>query len=439
MKYSYYSTDKVSDRVSDLIDKRPSYDKFALYCLFSVNYTPAKHTIYDGVFKKVEAPHISIPQPGKKRAIDLDSYKKILKEAVLSESSSNNWIQYSGGLDTTIVLALLLEEYDACHIHPMISSVVDGKGNCINPHDVMRAESVCRHYGIKLHKVPLETLGSCIADYFLRDVQILRDYSFISFGPSDFSMADYIEARRGSDDVVYSGEGADSVINFGFTKSRPSSRDKKKSSYYSPSYFRRLPESELLDYLFTFAFSSRRYPFALSPVFGEITDLDEFKAWLYRNYFGEAIRKIGLETFYYWLMRIYFDFHLQGKNIQTSFAIFTVPTKMPYLNKEVVQFYTEISREGLYKKYLSWELAERLKVPTAVIKELDYKAFKAFSPLYRSLLLSNKYVMDIIQNTLGICWGDFVSLYKHAVFVKQNEAVKGTGHSESEVIINENK
>jgi hypothetical protein len=451
----YVFSTSIGDILPHTGDTHP--DQFGLICLFSLGYTPAKHTIYDGIFKLGPAQRAIY----KKGSLEITSrivpsriecygrskirtYAEIMKSSIIARSSrSENWVQLSGGLDTSIILDVLLSEYDKSRVFTVVAKLIDKRGECTNLHDVDRAVRVARHYGVELEVVESVISAERAVCYLERDAEMLREESFFHpGGPLYFPLADFLKERSNNGGVVFSGEGSDSLQNFGFTKAdRYRSRvlnemeNKLMSHQFSPSFFRQMLNNRIrsrllllfcrhyfgashfdppthdtvTEYLFSFVFSDIRAAFSNAPLLRDICSaagLTAFKGWLYEHYFGDIIRRIDCEHFYFWLTYVYTQFHLQGRNNQIVYSAFRrkgIAARLPYLDFLVGDFLSRMPQGWGRKitlrttKYPSTMLARRhASVPLRIVKDLDYRAFRDCNA-FRDMMKENVYLAERLR------------------------------------------
>lgn len=453
----YLFSTGIGDISSSIGDKR--YDQFGLFCLFSLGYTPAKHTIYRGIYKLGPAQRAAwkdgsleitsrvvparIENYGRGK---LETYAGMVKNSIIARSSvSENWVQLTGGLDTAIILDVLLSEYDRSRIHAVVAKLVRRGKECLNLHDIDRAVRVARYYGVELEIVESDVTAERAVCYYERDVETLCEESFFHpGGPLYFPLADFLKDRSKNGGVVFSGEGADSLQNFGFTKaSRYRSRvlneieNKLKSHQFSPSFFRLMLNDRMwsrlfllfcrhyfgashfepfthdmvTEYLFSFVFSDIRVAFSNAPLLRDIASsagLRAFKGWLCEHYFGDIIRRIDCEHFYFWLSYVYMQFHLQGRNNQIVFSSFRrngIKARLPYLDLMIGDFLSKMPQGWGRRitlrstKYPSTMLAKRhASVPLRIVNELDYRAFRGCNA-FGNMMRENEYLAERLRGS----------------------------------------
>lgn len=463
--FSFKDNHIFSTNINDIISvvENLGYNQFALYSLFSLGYSPAKHTIYEGIYRLSPMQRIEYKKGSlsinsniitkhiaKYGDEDIDIYKNIVKESIIYRSSNTeNWVQLTGGLDTSIILDFLLQEYDRSKVKPIISSIVNENGICLNSHDVCRAKKLADFYDLKLAVVEVDLFKNNMLDYFERDIETLKESSFVHRGYSFFSLADFLKDEADKNCVVYSGESADSLLNFGFTKTiRYNYRifnqieDKIKNYLYSPSFFRQIRNNKLqshlfqkllkftfgirnfhprtndpiMDYFRSFIFSDIRVPFARTKILDDICvegGLEAFTRWLFEHYLGDVIEEINYNTFYFWLTFIYLNFHLNGRNnniILSSLRRRNINGRIPYFDMQIVDFLSKMPpnwgrtlslRET---KYPSRIIAKKYSnIPLYIVDDLDYPVFRNCKSIVDDeAITKNKYILDRIKSALSM-------------------------------------
>lgn len=438
------------------------YDQASLCSLFSLGYTPGRHTIYEnikklGAYQRIEIKNgkISIRSNFVPKNIEaftnneIDVYYELVKNSILSRSSNTeNCITLTGGLDSCVLLNILLNEFDSTKVRPVITNVKLNDARYTLSHDVDRAKRIANHYGVKLEIVNVEISKQSAIDCFDFDSETLKLRSY--FHPAQtiyFPLALYLKKTASENSMLISGEAADSLLNFGFTKaSRYNLRifnefeNKMKNTFFSPRFYEKAMNGKLQsdvlyrfskwiigadhfnnhvtdifsDYFFSYVFSDSRIPYTNTQVLTNLCSeqgMSSFKMWIDKHYFTEMRKSIDTRSLYSWLIYIYLNFHLQGRNIKVVFDSMNKHNKescIPYFDKQIVEFACKIpphwGRMLTVKstKYSSWKSAEKyLNIPFSIIKGIDYHSFSQAGYIFYDLVSNNDHIVERFRELLS--------------------------------------
>jgi len=349
------------------------YDPAVFNCLLILGYPPAKHTPYRGLRRLALGEGLLLQNDGlhlvkaevkplvsvEMGEAELDRYGDILENAILSRSSqTENWVELSGW-DSTVILAVLRKHFDVDKVRAVTWGFKYSDGSYFLPHAVENAIEFGKHYDV-IAEVVETYLGDARLPQFLSGTRRVRVSHFAYEFPLGYqAMADLIKDKGKTGATVFLGSFSDSLHDFAFSHyaSFPSlSRDfqnyggKIRAYLYSPSFLKKvldntfaddfayklfkwhysgvaftdvssMPKNErVFEYLLSFILSGSRLPFA--PIATESVFPNDakvrFKEWLYENYFKDAVEQIDCHNMYFWLIRLYQYFHLQGfeKSVQ---------------------------------------------------------------------------------------------------------------------------
>ena len=423
-----------SSDINDLIeDNKMAHSNFSVACMLSINYTPSRHTIYENIFKIGVGEVIKLEVNGHEIKFSISSLRQIRKisaeedkdfgkfygifrNSVLSRSSkSENYIQLSGGIDSTFILDCLLKEYDSTNVKAICAKTVDKSGKWLNYADVNRPILIAKHYGIKLELVEQRLAAEYNLKYWeLAKKRMKNEFMFNSL---HYRMAERLKTISGENAAILNGEASDSLFNFGFTQryfyDKPKIKsylEKMRSYFYGPTFFKKVldhsaesdiflnifklyrggkyifsEKMDIFEYLFSFIFSEERLPFARSVALSNVLfpkGQKNFKEWINDNYFKEILEDMNQENIYSCLIDLYLNFHLQGANIKGVFYAmreYNLKIRMPFLDLLIV-------------RYLS-------SMPEKYGRGLEFRSVKY--PLYFISRRSPNFPMRIIRDISG--------------------------------------
>jgi len=500
----FYGKDVISTEYRDVLScfNAIEYEPMVLYCLMVLGYPPSKHTPYRGLSRlsigerllltddihlvKDEINPILSSEMGN---AELGRYADILENAILSRSNpSNNWVELSGGWDSTIILGVLRQYFDTTNVHATTVAVKLRDGRLFNQSEIEKSIKICKYYN-----VPLE-----VATFDLSDVRLIKTwnkfvrdyhYPFVCEHPFLFqSEADFLSGMGKLDATVFMGSFSDSLHNFGFSQyiSLPylshefrQYGDKIKSYLYSPSFLKKVfdntfendfaykmfqhhyPKVKFVDtslmtrnervfrYLLSFVLSKERVPFA--PIATDLIFLNDakvlFTEWLYNNYFKDAVEQIDCDNMYFWLTWLYQNFHLQGVEkglTDASFHNFEKRVRQPFYDIQLVKFLQTMPEDwgrGLEWRPTKYPLrhygCEKLKIPYEIIESIPHSYLNEIES-GRSINLHSEILNNSIL-TSGV-WGDIRSKNHSGryfdkewfdISVLDNMLKTGNGESES--------
>lgn len=431
MERPVVSTD-VKDLLHHLSELEP--DPPVLYCLLLLGYPPSKHTPYRGI-RRLGPGQSLVLRDGRAElreasvsplliremdASDLDRYGEIVEDAVVSRASSiENWVELSGW-DSAVILGVLREHFDAGAVRAVTlgTKCADGRWFYVAP----EAPQIAKHFD-----VPIEYV-----EYSLADAEVVRRWredsrkwiSYFIYEPplGYLTMADGIKRAGKSGAAAFIGSFSDSIHDFAFSHfgSLPyvsrGFRDytsKMRAYMYGPSFLRKVldgtfeddfiyklfkwhcsgtrftgastasTEQRIFDYLLSFVLSDIRLPFAAvatDPVFTE-EGAEAFKDWLYEHYFKDAVRGVSPENMYFWLIRLYQRFHLQGSEKNTRDLCVEESggvIRQPYYDLQLVKFAQQMPED--WGRGLEWapgkfplkEYGRKVSVPYRLLDSIAH-------------------------------------------------------------------
>ncbi len=376
--------------------ERREMNQATLACILTVGYPPGKPL---GEAKPVRCREMG--------GIDLHEYCGIVESAIMSRASEyENWVELSGGWDSTIILACLRKHFSADKVKAVFYTSDLANGKCFNPFEMEKATAIAKHYGVALHTVKLSPGDPEMIELWHR-----VKHPPCEWMPAYWAMAETVKKNSSSKGTVFLGSFADSVHNFGFSQlmSLPylshdfrQYGDKMRSYLYSPSFLKKVIDESwgddfiyrlfqwlsphqalflhgnLFAYLVPLMFSKTRLPCdSVNNPFLTVAGYKTFLKWLYQSYFREMVEQITPDTMYYWLLRLYQQFHLQGSeriNVEGSFADSTMQVCQPYSDPRLIRFLEQMPEnwgrglEWRPTKYPLKEYGKRLKIPHEIIE-----------------------------------------------------------------------
>jgi hypothetical protein len=308
-----------------------------------------------------------------------------LENAIISRASDElNIVQLSGGWDSTFLISMLLKHYSNDRIKAITMEFILGDGRVFNPFEVQKSRKIAKYFNIDLDVIKVRFNSDELLDIwkheFKEKVRNQGIYTAGLFG--QFLMAKHLKEKYGENVVVFNGEGCDSLTNFGFSQYISINHDsndfceyadKMRCYLYSPSFFKKIlnnthtddfifkmyewyfkdfefiksenlsREDRVLEYLMSFVYTTKRIPFMQLEKSDFIKEKGskEFNAWLKSEYFEEVLEDMNPDNLYYWLFRIYIDFHWQGPNIRK--VIESLPNaRIPFLDYNLFKFFAQM-------------------------------------------------------------------------------------------------
>ncbi len=411
-----------------------AYDPFALYCVLVLSYAPAKHTPYRGLRRlavgerlrasegkiRVERGPLLLRSTRVMGEPQIDEYAELIENAVLSRASAaENWVEVSGGWDSTVLLGILRKHYDAGKVRAIVNAFDFRGGRRYNPYEVDKSVEIARHYGVPIEIVSTDFGDGALPQRWERAGRV-QGLGFAYFWlPAFHLMADRLREKARPDAAVFVGSFSDAVHNFGFSQfaSLPylsydfrAYSDKLMCYLYSPSFLRKVldgtfeedfayrlfrwhhgsvvfarsackpREERVFEYLLPFVMGIPRLPFAALPEDDLLTPAarGELREWLYGHYFKEAVEHITPETMYFWLIWLYEHFHLQGSEkaaVETSLGEVGLRPCWPFCDLRLVRFLESMPEDwgrGLEWRPTKYPLKvyarEKLRIPCEIVE-----------------------------------------------------------------------
>jgi len=350
-------------------DIKPEYDQKMIAHMFMVFgwFAPKGMTIYKNVKQLKVGEILVLSESGinsemitfKPLDIEnycenkLEEYYNLLRESIIARANHNdtNWVSSSSGWDSSVILAILVDEFGPEKVRMMTGSMKYSKGtDIINKFEIGKTKKIGEFYGIKPDVVDLDFQSSSAIDCWKKSLPYYKSKHNYTYVTHNFStLSDSIAKSDDEGQVVFNGETSDSFHNFGFSqyatffhtqKSFTEYADKMNCYLYGPSFFKkvladthgkdkvfqifsrmlnvnlsaddnRTREGRIKNYLFPFFYGSPRIPFARTyenPVLttrGKNT-LHNFP---FVEYMPEVISGLTEKNIYSWLIYLY---HSQG-------------------------------------------------------------------------------------------------------------------------------
>lgn len=357
-------------------------------------YVPKGHTIFKGIYRLKYNEIITITQNkisinnlidkdtgiSKYSENDLLQYNKILKNAVLSRASKNfNLVLISGGWDSTLILSILRKHLGKNKVKGIIMSIILSDGRCFNKFEVEKSKKIGKNLGVKTDIIEVDYRKKDVSEKFkeAKDELFLKNLFLLT--SANWSMViSYINQKYGKDVVIFDGEGADSLHNYGFSQyisllhendNFREYADKMRNYLFGPTFFKKIKndnflgdivykiflnfnkdkkfvnvenfnnEKKLYYYLMSFIFSDLRIPFREVDCkrYVRNTAFKNFEEWLRKEYFQKVIDNIQEKNLYYNFSYLYILFHLQSPQIRI-FRSGLENVRFPYIDSNLFRF-----------------------------------------------------------------------------------------------------
>ena len=453
------SLDFVFDHVT------PQYDQLMLAHLLCVYgwYAPKGRTIYTNVQRLNVGEIVSFSADGLSSHIvewhpepyrdygpnDLEEYYQLLRDATTTRAnrSGTNWVEHSSGWDSSILLALLIQEFGTDKVQQITGRMrYSPETEIINKFEMDKIRKICAFYGIKPNIMDFDYVAQGAISHLERVLPIFRSQHVYTFGGAvQMWLSDGVRDIAGDGQIVFNGETSDSFHNFGFSqfatlfhrkKSFTEYADKMNCYLYGPSFFSQVlddtyrsdkvfqifqkmyegvpldsgfssTEERLRSYLAPFLYGAPRIPF--SPTFKNPVlrpeAQNQLRSFPFDQYMPDMIGSMSPENIYSWLCHLYHHFHSQGSTVAMVKASLNHNQhrwRMPFHDLRLVRFLSQAPENwgrGLdinNTKYpLKWVCRNKLKFPYEILEEGPhsylYDVIEGFSlgaeTLYRSSLV----------------------------------------------------
>ena len=401
-KEIYYCADAneviISTTLKNLRGKSQRYSPESIISILHL-YAPKGSTIYNNIFRlryneiiEITGGNLKIEKHSEKpleiQNYDervLENFKEVVENAIISRASGDmNIVYLSGGWDSTFLISVLQKYYESNKIKALTMELIHPNTGTYNVYEVEKCKKIAKFFGID-HKIIRVDFGD---DHFIdlwegeiKEKVINQGiYDAFLFGQS--LGARYVKEKYGENAVVFNGEACDSMTNFGFSQyhSIPHDNkgfceyaDKMASYLYGPSFLKKVlnnnydddlifqifkwyfnnlgftetdslsREDRIFEYLMSFVYTPKRIPFLQleKTNFVKEEGIRRFKDWLKPTYFGEIIENINPQNIYYWLLRLYIDFHWQGPNIRKVMEGWH-NARIPFLDYTLFRFFAQM-------------------------------------------------------------------------------------------------
>jgi len=417
----------------------PEYHQKMLAHLFSASgwYTPKGLTIYKNVRQLKVGEIINISGSGISSEIisfkpleielygdkALEDYYTILRNSILARAKrkGKTWVSSSSGWDSSIILALLVDEFGPQNVGMLTGSMkYSEQADVINSFEINKIKKIGEYYGIKPEIVDFDFKSSAAAHFWenvLPHFKSRHMYSYVTFNFAKLSSGLSDVAGKGK--VIFNGETSDSFHNFGFSqfatffhtkKSFTEYADKMNCYLYGPSFFKKVLDgvyekdkvfqifkkmlggvefvSELKhrediieSYLFPFFYGSARIPFANTHNCEALTENGKMSIFRfpYREYMPDVLSSMSEKNIYSWLIYLYLSFHSQGSTVgvhKHAMDLGNHRARSPFNDYRMIEFLSKAPENwgrGLdlnNTKYpLKWVAKNKIKFPYELLKE----------------------------------------------------------------------
>lgn len=467
----FYRRDNESIILSNELNKimffeKTKYDQFAIVNFINVfgNYPPKKHTLYRnikrlGVGERVEINKSGVNIKKDKHKIEeinnnfedkhLTEYYNIINDAIHKRSSNtNNWVYFSGGWDSTLILRSLIEQKSRSKIKAVTADILlSSRIKDFNKMEVARAKRITDFYQVEHYIVPTPLDDQ---DYWNEIIPFLRQNQVYSFNSLIyFSLSKFLQKKIDKGDAIYSGEISDGVHSLGFSNLSTIINhnslgfrryaDKMSQYLFSPTFYKKILDNtykedivyqffiflyknykfdnehtqmnlneRIFHYVMSFFASNKRIPFFSLDNLDYLTKSGRihYKETLKQEYFYDIIRNLDENNFYGYFIDLYNNFHWQGSTIKSIYETakyHNMSIKMPFGDSNLIKFLSKMPEtwgrnlELNATKYpLKKILLDRLKVPSELMEDTrayEYDINPNFSLTHELLYNSSLFPM----------------------------------------------
>lgn len=424
--YYFYNEDVfiMSDNLKEVRQEMGTlkYDENALASAF-LFYIPAGFSLFKGLYRlryneiiKITRNKVQIERYKDKKEDtkiaeyskkDLDKCKDFFKKAILSRASKKlNVVFASGGWDSSTVLAILTKHLGPEKVISVTENMILSDGRCLNIYEVDKAKRIAKTLGIKCEVVPIDYRSDKFRDVIKYD---LFSSGLFTCAPFNWNKPiNFIIEKYGEDVVVFSGDGADSLQNFGFSQydivlhenyNFKAYVDKMKNYLFGPTFFKKVKNNTFLNdavykiflcfnqgkefvkaknikdriyyYLVSFILSDVRVPFRKFSGKGYIKEraFRNYDKWLRENYFQEVVDSIDETNLYYYFVYLYAHFHLQSPQLRTFRERFK-NMRFPYVDLNLFKFMARMPENfGRGLEFLPTKYPEKELIKNTLTKE----------------------------------------------------------------------
>ena len=389
----------ISTNLKNLRKRAKGYNQNALISAIYL-YIPKKHTLFNNIFRLRYNEFIEISdgtfevkyyeeEPLKIMEYtndDLDRFKELLENSIISRASDDiNIVQMSGGWDSSFLAATLIKHFDKDKIRGIFNIGVFSEGKNYNTTEVQKTKKIAEYLNVDLEHVSTHYGGGDLETLWENEIKpVVTEYGvYDGLMVSSFNLAKRIKEKYGTNVVVFNGEACDSMNNFGFSqfisiahenKGFAEYADKMMCYLYGPSFFKKVldntyhndivyqiylwyfknfelidaqnlsKEDRIFEYLFSFVYGPNRVPFLKheNSKFVSTEKFADFKKWVKSEYFDEVINNITPENIYYWLHRLYLDFHWQSPSNIRKLTTSLPNMRLPYLDYNLFKFFARM-------------------------------------------------------------------------------------------------
>lgn len=353
------------------------YDQEALVSMFYVygNYSPKKHTIYEGIYRLGVGESIEYkegkvgiklfrfkPVPTQEyKDEQLDEYSDLVHSAVdIRSSAEGNWISLSSGWDSSSILALLVKLYGPSKIRAVTSRCKYSFTNgIVNQFEIDRAKKIADYFSVPLDIVDVDYTKQEYLDFWQEIRGSLKANHLYSLWNYDYlRLAQHISKNGQPAQSFFNGEISDGAHNIGFAQQATildhpdlnfrEYSDKMMAYLFGPSFFSRIMKGEankdvvynffksrMSDSVFddsatmddkqrkarfieSFFIATQRVPFiSLSNTQLLTSDgRQKYRSVMRDAYFADFVEKGTPESVYSWFLHLYNSFHWQGSTVK---------------------------------------------------------------------------------------------------------------------------
>jgi len=402
-KHLFYGTKggefTFSTNIQDVLKGKVEYNQNSLYSYLLLGYTPIKDTFYENVYRLGAEEMVRITGEGVEfisirrtseiqeyQKDKMDEYDKLITNAVTSRASSNgNVVMNSGGWDSTSIVYLLRENFEAKDVNSVVIEVMLSDKQSFNVYEVDKVKRISQHFGIKTETVTVDYSDKSVIDAWVRNLEHMRN-NHVYFWMHHLKLADEVGMGMGIGKSIFSGEASDSIHNFGFSQFVSVNydnmflreyADKAKNYLYGPTFFdkvesgmysddkvhqffkyyygaERFDEANMQDkterlnrYLQSFILSYPRVPFSKwQNQFIASEQLNkEYASHLNTTYFSKITDEVSATNLYSNLLSVYKDFHFHSAQIEITtvgYGKHGLSCRMPFLDMKMVEYMAQM-------------------------------------------------------------------------------------------------
>lgn len=460
--YSNQNNLCASTEFSDF-DNEIEIDNAALTCILLEGYCPSRHSRLKSINRLGTAQHLDINNGQAScvstptmttqinKAAKLDDYYRCLENSIVSRrSTTQNWVELSGGWDSTSTLGTL-HKHKSKDLQAITTALILQNGTTFNKYEIDKSSDIAAYYNTPHTVVNFDFNDDSLIESFYNNANMMRSLGiFESCALWRPIMYNHIYQQANDESVCFNGLFSDSVHNFGFSQytSMPDNdyifrefSDKMVSYLWGPTFFSKITEgnyaSDSIYNLFRkyesapekiFGMTSpkkerqklyflsllygdygRKVPLSSPPVYKYLNNKgkENFDNFINEGYINQACEVVNNENYYSVSLELYKNFYLQGGEQKVglnSSKGHNIHHVTPFLDTELMKFLEAmpeswgrgVNSHKPTKFPLKEFVANKLDFPFDIMKKHKYHAYLSENESGRNI----NYTHELLNNSV---------------------------------------